>query len=229
MIKAELNPECGKRLKQCLEESFITQADLAETCGFTQQYISNIVTGKKPMTIKAASLFSDALGIRQEYLLCKDDDKRNDDYEKTQLLCSSQVGLAYLWLLNACNIRAVGLVIILDNGVIVPLHCPDYLNMKLDIDEEDLYEVAHNQLIDHPHGIDSIKVCCDVSKKAVFLSVSEFRHLVKDINDYIRFKCYDFLQSRDIFNEEVLSYGDWFDSNVILQLMRREREANKAH
>ncbi len=225
MIKTELNPECGKRLKQCLEESFVTQADLAETCGFTQQYISNIVTGKKPMTIKAASLFSDALGIRQEYLLCKDDDKRNDDHEKTQLLCSSQVGLAYLWLLNAFNIRATGLVIILDNGDIVPLHCPDHLNMKLDINEEDLYEVAYDQLIDLTHEIDSIKVCCDVSEKTVFLSISEFRHLVEDINDYIRFKCYDFLQSRDIFNDASLSYGNWFDSNVILQLIRLEQES----
>ena len=58
MIKAELNPECGKRLKQCLEESFITQADLAETCGFTQQYISNIVTGKKPMTFRNSARIS---------------------------------------------------------------------------------------------------------------------------------------------------------------------------
>lgn len=66
MIKSELNPECGKRLKQCLEEISMTQSDLADLSGFTQQYISNIVVGKKPMTVKAAKEFASVLNVREE-------------------------------------------------------------------------------------------------------------------------------------------------------------------
>ena len=47
MIKSELNTECGKRLKECLQEFPMTQNRLAELTGYSQQYISNIVVGKK--------------------------------------------------------------------------------------------------------------------------------------------------------------------------------------
>ena len=66
MIKTELNKECGIRLKECLSEFPMTQNELASLTGYTQQYISNIIVGKKPMTIKAAKMFSEHLNIREE-------------------------------------------------------------------------------------------------------------------------------------------------------------------
>ena len=75
MIKSELNKECGIRLKECLNNSNMTQNELSSLTGYTQQYISNIVVGQKPMTIKAAKLFSKHLHVREAYLLCESNHK----------------------------------------------------------------------------------------------------------------------------------------------------------
>lgn len=82
MKKAILNPECGKRLKECLADSKMTQGEISSLTGYTQQYISNIVVGKKPLTIKAAKLFSEVLHVRENYLLCVDAFKTDSDVDK---------------------------------------------------------------------------------------------------------------------------------------------------
>ena len=79
MIKSELNKECGIRLKECLNNSNMTQNELSSLTGYTQQYISNIVVGQKPMTIKAAKLFSKHLHVREAYLLCESNHKTMED------------------------------------------------------------------------------------------------------------------------------------------------------
>ena len=89
MIKSELNLYCVERLKKCLEDFPMSQNELARLTGYTQQYISNIVVGKKPMTVKAASLFAKALNVRQDFLLCESDNKNDADIEKNhRTLCS---------------------------------------------------------------------------------------------------------------------------------------------
>ena len=75
MIKKKVKLECGKRLKDCLASSHITQKELADKTGYTPQYISNIICGKKNMSTDAARLFSKFLNIREQYLLCEDDYK----------------------------------------------------------------------------------------------------------------------------------------------------------
>lgn len=75
MIKSKLNQECGKRLKECLEACSMTQKELADLTGYTQQYISYIAVGTKPMSITAAKLFAKHLKVREEYLLDEDDNK----------------------------------------------------------------------------------------------------------------------------------------------------------
>ena len=82
MQKTELNLECGIRLKECLTDSQMTQNELSSITGYTQQYISNIVVGQKPMTVKAAKLFAKHLHVRESYLLCEDNIKTNEDYEQ---------------------------------------------------------------------------------------------------------------------------------------------------
>lgn len=95
MIKSELNLECGIRLKECLDDFPMTQNELSELTGYTQQYISNIVVGKKPMTIKAAKLFSSHLKVREAYLLAEDDYKTLEDaYKKRISAFNKQEGIA---------------------------------------------------------------------------------------------------------------------------------------
>lgn len=75
MTKENLNHETGKRLKECLKNNHITQSDLAQKSGYTPQYISYIVTGRKKLSTDAAIAFAKILNIRPEYLLCHDDFK----------------------------------------------------------------------------------------------------------------------------------------------------------
>lgn len=95
MQKTQLNLNCGERLKQCLKEANLTQAELALTSGYTQQYISNIIVGKKPVTVKAASLFAKVLNVRQEFLLCEDDYKTEDElWSKRRKLFDTKENIA---------------------------------------------------------------------------------------------------------------------------------------
>ena len=73
----ELNKKCGQRLKECIKDKGMTQKELSIESHFTMQYISNIVTGKKPMTITADKIFSECLDVSEKYLLCKSDYKTN--------------------------------------------------------------------------------------------------------------------------------------------------------
>lgn len=50
----EVNPECGKRLKQWLEYVGITEKTLCSAINYTQQYISSVINGKKRLTPELA-------------------------------------------------------------------------------------------------------------------------------------------------------------------------------
>ena len=85
-----VNPESGKRLSEWLNGVGMTQTELAARIGYTQQYISNVVTGKKNMSVDLARCIAekvprpfynangDILGfenVRPQWLLCLDDHK----------------------------------------------------------------------------------------------------------------------------------------------------------
>lgn len=87
MIKKELNPKCGQRLKECLKNSRISQKDFAKKSKYTPQYISSIISGKKRLSLEAAMIFSETLSkmsgynISKEYLLCESDYlNQNEEY-----------------------------------------------------------------------------------------------------------------------------------------------------
>lgn len=70
-----LNKEPAKRLKTLLQELKMKNSELAEATGYTPVYISNLVTGNKPMSSEAARCIAEALHINQEYLLGESDCK----------------------------------------------------------------------------------------------------------------------------------------------------------
>ena len=82
MIKKELNTTCGKRLKECLNDSHMTQKELAEKTNYSQQYISYVITGKRSASAEALMCFAKVLNVRSEYLLCEDNYKTSGDAQK---------------------------------------------------------------------------------------------------------------------------------------------------
>ena len=86
----DLNPEMGKRLSAWLDEVKMKQLDLANLVGYTQQYISKVVTGKQNMSVDLANAISEkvpklvynpsgeVIGIEHvlpQWLLCLTDKK----------------------------------------------------------------------------------------------------------------------------------------------------------
>lgn len=77
------------RLKNWLKEINMSQLELAKLINYSPQYLSNIVTGKKPLTYELAKLISEAtaqktpdsklIKIRPEYLLNFDNIKTSED------------------------------------------------------------------------------------------------------------------------------------------------------
>ena len=63
------------RLQQLFKETGWTQKKLASMCGYTPQYIGDLLNGKKPIQKDCAVPLSKCLGVRIEYLLCYDDYK----------------------------------------------------------------------------------------------------------------------------------------------------------
>lgn len=78
--KKELNPNQGKRLKECIIAKGISQKELAEKSGYSEQYISYIVRKKKNMSSDSAKVFAEILDVDAEYLLCETDDKNFADW-----------------------------------------------------------------------------------------------------------------------------------------------------
>lgn len=86
MIKKELNPEHGKRLKECIDESGMTQKELAEKANCTPQFISNVIKGKRNMSFQTAEIFANILKVKTGYLLGTDAIKTDDQLTKNLIL-----------------------------------------------------------------------------------------------------------------------------------------------
>ena len=94
--KRILNNESAQRLSDWLSEINMNQTDLAKKIHYSQQYISNVINGKRPMSLEFAQRVSNVtaqgksqrydidLKIRPQYLLCMDDIKTTEDYYSIQ-------------------------------------------------------------------------------------------------------------------------------------------------
>lgn len=150
MIKRKLNPECGQRLKQCLNDIGMTQKELALVSQYTPQYISNIIVGKKQLSVEAANIISKILHIRVEYLLCEDEYKTEKEmWSKRHDLFDQKENIAFKLLHLAgyepiCDFVRNWKEHNLDKIIFGPFqkgdtagqHIPDYLDGKLDYSTE---------------------------------------------------------------------------------------------
>ncbi len=74
----ELNKEHGKRLRECLIDAGMTQKELAEKANYTPQFISNVIKGKRNMSLQSAEIFAEILHVQAGYLLGTDVIKTSD-------------------------------------------------------------------------------------------------------------------------------------------------------
>lgn len=110
--KRILNNKSAQRLSDWLKEIGMTQTDLSKLINYSQQYISNVMNGKRPMTLEFAQRVSEKtaqgksqkydieLKIRPQYLLCMDNIKTTEDFETTYIQKSQNVMDASITLLE---------------------------------------------------------------------------------------------------------------------------------
>lgn len=110
--KRILNNESAQRLSDWLSEIDMNQTELADLIHYSQQYISNVINGKRPMSLEFAQRVSNVtaqgksqrydidLKIRPQYLLCMDDIKTTEDFETTYIQKSQNVMDASITLLE---------------------------------------------------------------------------------------------------------------------------------
>lgn len=222
MIKSKLNLESGKRLRKVIEKKGITQIQLADLAGFSQQYINYIITGKKAMSVNAAETFSNCLNIRQEYLLCEDDFETWEELERTKNKVANdecQIAINYL--------RTLGVSII--PLMILPTSIPEDKNEL--IGSFEVYDSCivnskgeTSKLIKVPQfakflykDTDSIAFKLAASLKIAFvaietadsctiLSLKEFAFFLNNIDDFVKFSINNFFSNhsyiKDIYTPE---------------------------
>lgn len=84
MQRVEINPECGRRLKQALVSNGITQERFGDACGYTQQYISKLVTGKRQLTREMAEKAHEIMpSVSVKWLMC-DSERAWEENRKTE-------------------------------------------------------------------------------------------------------------------------------------------------
>lgn len=197
-----LNKDCGERLKYAIKQNNISQKELATKTNFSAQYISNIVNGKKPMTITAAKLFSQNLGVSESYLLGESD--YTDDLSDLQREEIRTDGFEYTFkfLLQAFDICYDGIVAENEKGENRYYYslCPIFS------DEKDFHEANYKmQDIDgslyHPHNIRAILTICGKITEVPF---DTFRILLKDIFEYIEFRTKKFASAFTDKEQDIL-------------------------
>lgn len=98
-FKNGLNKDPSERLKGLLAEHKMKNSELAEKTGYSAVYISNLVTGNKPMSAEAARCISEVFHVPPEYLLGESDCKTfYEQYTEDTIMTSSMsdVMCAYL-------------------------------------------------------------------------------------------------------------------------------------
>ncbi len=78
----------------------------------TPQYISNIVVGKKNMSLESAEIFAEILEVREEYLLCQDRFKNKSAYLPTLVKYWEESEQFYQALLKRFGISVIKTIVI---------------------------------------------------------------------------------------------------------------------
>lgn len=207
----ELNKECGQRLRDLLKEKNVSQKSLAEETNFTTQYISNIINGKRPMTVTAAKSFSSILGVPEAFLLCESDYIDGFDLE-TYKEEFEFFEYHIHFLLHTFDIDLHGLLVENENGKEYYYYGDDahHFTLPISLDEKECNVLKlkdENGEIFSPQNPRVILLVC---QKKVYVPLASFRSLVKDIYEYINFRTRQFTQ-KYTDKEQDIKFWEWFE------------------
>jgi len=146
----------------------MSRPELAEKSGYSVEYISRLISGKKRVSDEAARCLSKALHVRKEFLLCKDNFMLEEDYNKEME-----------------KVRALGLLInkvMIDHGFIntdVPLTTPSNTQVK----NKNILSFIKKNKATGKRLLINIE-----DNEYIELQDTTYRNLCKDIADFIEYK-----------------------------------------
>lgn len=194
MIKKELNPEQGIRLRECLKDKRMSQKELSEKSGYTPQHINNVIGGTRNMSQESAEAFGHILGVRKEYLLCWDNHKTTNDREDFFLYTSGN----YDKMITDLLLFAYGINI--DKMLIESAKHPKggvvTDETKLLCTDENIIKSVENLPIDFkiaPNEVDKLWLMTSINGDKKIIPRNLIYNLQKDILDYAEFKCKKFV------------------------------------
>lgn len=85
MEKNDFNREIGGRIRQIREYSHFTREALAEKADISVQFLADIETGRKSMTVKTLKNLADGLSVSCDYILYGNTSVREKSSEETPL------------------------------------------------------------------------------------------------------------------------------------------------
>lgn len=185
-----LNKKCGVRLKECREESHITQETLSIDTNYSIQTISYIENGKRGMSTEAARIFSKRLKVRMEYLLCEDNFKTYSDLIMASEAIKKKENLI--------------VEVFTENG---------YLPMGVEGNVIYEYTDYENQESGNIVSIDRY-IILTPDNKYVVCSECKYNDMIDDIIAYIKLKIERLTQSSNLASEsDINRFNEYFETD----------------
>lgn len=188
MIKKELNPEQGNRLRECLKDKRMTQKELSEKSGYTPQHINNIIGGTRNMSQESAEIFANILEVSKEYLLCRNNYKTAKEREDFFLHVSGNYDKMIIDLLLALGINIDKMLIEANKhpkgGVVTD-------EIKLLFTDDDVIKSVKNLPIDfkmESMDVNGLWIIASINGEKKIIPRNLIYTLQKDIMDYAEFK-----------------------------------------
>lgn len=212
MIKRELNPENGLRLKECIGDIGMTQKELAERANCTPQFISNVIKGKRNMSFQTAEIFAKILRVNTDYLLGTSLIKNNKQLAEN--IIASRVARNYglLDILSSFNISICETIVQIetpDGNIITDrINPPEHflpMERLIEEDVEEIYNRIFTLMLPHENfdeiDIPEGSIISDIKLK---INIADHEHemenykivpydvvfdLIVDILDFVDYKC----------------------------------------
>ena len=215
MIKRELNKEHGKRLKKCLDSVGMTQKELAEKANCTPQFISNVINGKRNMSLQTAEIFAEILQVKSDYLLGNSIIKSDEEALKrtmTSIVIRNNAVLDIIDTTSNIRLRETIFIIKTPDGKTLIDHTDVPANFRPPacMMEDDVTEVYNRMFVDgfaHEYSLDKEidipdgSIITDIKMQIAIVDLEHGTEEIKivpygvvldliyEIVDYVKYKC----------------------------------------
>ena len=214
MIKRELNPEHGIRLKECLDSAGMTQKELAEKANCTPQFISNVIKGKRNMSFQTAEIFANILKVKPGYLLGTEIMKTDEELFRNRTFSQAIRNSVLLDVFRSFNIRICEAIV--DIKTPDGKHITDHINPPehfiqphfiIGTDVEEIYNRIFSGSLLYPHeNFEEIEIPKGsiISNFQLKINIADFEHelenykivpydivfdMIVDVLDFVDYKC----------------------------------------